>query len=221
MNKNNNRYRAINQSPYESFEKIHSKERQGYKEDDYDPHKPKDRVVIDKNNFKCAQCGASVISDRSESGVNNRNHCPFCLWSRHVDMKTPGDRKALCKSRMEPVGITTKQTSKRYSRGCAGELMLVHQCTGCGKLSINRIAADDDAIAIYRVYERSLRLPKEIISRMHEQGILVLSAGDLTTVYSQLYGWHSILEEFTPSDSESERNSNELKTDEMVIRQGY
>ena len=97
--------------------------------------------------------------------------------------------------------------------------MLVHQCTGCGKLSINRIAADDDPVAIYQVYEGSLRLRGEFFSRIQEQGIYLLSAGDLTTVYSQLYGWQSILEEFTPGDSEIGSESNVAKRDELIIRQ--
>ena len=54
MNKKNNRRRAFNNSPYENFEKIRSKERRGYQEDDYDRQKQNSRVVIDKNNFKCA-----------------------------------------------------------------------------------------------------------------------------------------------------------------------
>ncbi|MBR6751902.1 MAG: RNHCP domain-containing protein, partial [Alphaproteobacteria bacterium] len=36
-------------------------------------------------NFTCAHCGAEVF------GNGYTNHCPKCLWSRHVD-NNPGDR---------------------------------------------------------------------------------------------------------------------------------
>ena len=32
-------------------------------------------------NFKCGNCGASV------KGEGYRNHCPKCLWSKHVDIR--------------------------------------------------------------------------------------------------------------------------------------
>ena len=152
-----------------------------------------------QQDFKCAQCGGYVSADRMLSGVNNRNHCPFCLWSRHVDLNTPGDRKAQCKSRMQPLGLTVKHTLKRYGIEKGGELMLIHRCTGCCKYSINRIAADDDSQVVYQLFHRSLELREETVSLLNEHGILLLGSGDLTIVYSQLYGWQSIYEEFQHS----------------------
>ena len=46
--------------------------------------------------FRCHHCRADVPEDAP--GTRNRNHCPFCLWSRHVDIE-PGDRAA---SKMAP-----------------------------------------------------------------------------------------------------------------------
>ena len=146
--------------------------------------------------FTCIQCGFPVSSDRELSGVNNRNHCPRCLYSRHVDEKKAGDRKADCMSRMEPVGLTIKHTHKRYGPPEQGELMIIHVCKGCGKVSINRIAADDDAAFIYDLFKNSADAPADWKADLLAQGIRPLGLDDLTAVYSRLFGWQPILEEF-------------------------
>ena len=94
--------------------------------------------------FTCKNCGRFVTASSMISGVVHRNHCPYCLHSRHVDLFEAGDRLCACKSLMAPVGLTLKRTRDKYARQRGGELMLVHRCTHCGELVINRIAADDD-----------------------------------------------------------------------------
>jgi hypothetical protein len=69
------------------------------------------------------------------SGGKHRNHCPFCLYSRHVDGKQPGDRAGDCGGGMAPVAVFTRVN---------GEYVLVHRCLACGFERHNRIAADDD-----------------------------------------------------------------------------
>jgi len=87
--------------------------------------------------FKCGHCkqfiGAPV------SGGRQRNHCPNCLYSKHVDGKMPGDRKATCHALMKPIGIHTRRN---------GEEVLIHECLGCGKRDPNRIAADDNPVLL-------------------------------------------------------------------------
>lgn len=83
--------------------------------------------------FQCKHCRRFVCTPLS--GGRHRNHCPFCLYSRHVDDRKPGDRMSTCGSRMEPVG--------RFQRP-NGEDVLIHRCLGCGFERFNRIAADDD-----------------------------------------------------------------------------
>ncbi|MBO0771672.1 MAG: RNHCP domain-containing protein [Actinobacteria bacterium] len=39
--------------------------------------------------FQCAQCGAEVSLDAP--GTSHRNHCPRCLWSRHLDQRLQDD----------------------------------------------------------------------------------------------------------------------------------
>lgn len=169
-----------------------------HKWEDIDLEEPRRDGKVYEKGFSCVQCGFSVTTSREQSGVNNRNHCPRCLWSKHVDELKAGDRKAECKSRMQPIGLTLKQTPKRYNREAQGELMLIHRCTGCGKLSINRIAADDDAAVIYQVFNRSIALTAKWKELLKDEGIRLLGTSDLTVVYSQLFGWLSILEEFEP-----------------------
>jgi hypothetical protein len=166
------------------------------------------RVIYDTQNFKCRNCGLFVIANRELSGVNNRNHCPRCLWSRHMDLLTAGDRKSECKSRMEPIGLTCKQTNKRYGMNVDGELMLIHRCIGCDKVSINRIAADDDIQAISQVYQKSLLLEMDIREILSEEGVFLLGAHDSSRVYRQLFGLSGELHEMMESMLDS-RNFEE------------
>lgn len=105
--------------------------------------------------FRCAVCGSYVSASPTLSGVQNRNHCPYCLASRHVDLLRPGDRLSACKAIMRPLGLTLKRVQKKYAVPNSGELMLIHRCDDCGKLSLNRIAADDDSQALLGVFETS------------------------------------------------------------------
>jgi hypothetical protein len=136
--------------------------------------------------FTCTHCHVLVPSAHVISGVNNRNHCPYCLWSRHLDLFAAGDRLSACKAPMKPVGLTMKPGRNKYRREARGELLLIHQCTGCRALSINRIAADDDSSAILAVFEESLE--SEIHRLCEQQGILVLRASDSDGLRRQLYG---------------------------------
>lgn len=52
-------------------------------------------------NFICENCRQKV------NGNGYTNHCPNCLWSKHVDIN-PGDRRSICKGMMEPVNIENK-----------------------------------------------------------------------------------------------------------------
>jgi ribosome biogenesis GTPase / thiamine phosphate phosphatase len=83
--------------------------------------------------FVCGSCGAKVVP--LSSGGHNRNHCPFCLASLHVDETIPGDRLSNCHGLMPAFAVETRRT---------GEHVLLHRCVKCGKVSKNRIAADDD-----------------------------------------------------------------------------
>ena len=76
--------------------------------------------------FTCEHCGVSVI------GTGYTNHCPKCLWSKHVDVK-PGDRGAACGGMMEPMRI----------EGTVAGYVIVHRCTLCGYEHHNKTSPDD------------------------------------------------------------------------------
>jgi len=119
------------------------------------------------------------------SAVNNRNHCPYCLWSCHLDLYSAGDRLSACKAKMKPVGLTLKKSRNKYQLNPRGELMLVHICTDCNSVSINRIAADDNPESVLAVYHSYLDVSHHFVD---EQGITMLRAEDMDAVYTQLYG---------------------------------
>ncbi|MBC3988123.1 RNHCP domain-containing protein [Streptomyces buecherae] len=97
--------------------------------------------------FRCLHCGLDI--SLSAVGTSHRNHCPHCLWSRHLDT-TPGDRAADCGARMEPLAITVRGD---------GEWVIIHRCTGCGVLHANRTAGDDNALPLTRLAVRPLAQP--------------------------------------------------------------
>lgn len=138
--------------------------------------------------FHCIHCGGLVLADPALSGVVNRNHCPYCLWSRHLDLFEAGDRLAACKAPMRPVGLSQKRVHKKYASGATGELMLVHRCETCGKIALNRIAADDDSEALIAVFEASLQPDFTLPVQLNGQGIHVLGRADYDRVQMQLFG---------------------------------
>lgn len=135
--------------------------------------------------FNCKHCGAYVSSSMGLSGVLNRNHCPYCLWSKHVDLYQSGDRLCACKGKMRPVGVTFKREKKKYGSGL-GELQLIHRCTDCSGLSINRIAADDDAELIWEIYLGS-NLANS--AELETAGIIPAGAAEKELVYGRLFGF--------------------------------
>jgi len=136
------------------------------------------------SNFKCQNCQKQVLNT-DFMGVGHRNHCPYCLWSLHLDLEKAGDRKSLCRGLMEPIGLTFKKVKPdKYGKEKTGELMLAHQCQKCGKISINRIAGDDDPEMILAVFEKSQKSKK----RLKETDIVLLTKKDKEEIKNQLFG---------------------------------
>lgn len=86
--------------------------------------------------YQCLNCGWPVVS--AGAGTNHRNHCPNCLYSIHLDNE-PGDRESDCHGRMEPIGVWVRKS---------GEWAIIHRCVRCGKISSNRVAADDNPMKL-------------------------------------------------------------------------
>ncbi|MDD5367806.1 MAG: RNHCP domain-containing protein [Anaerolineaceae bacterium] len=141
-----------------------------------------------EDGFRCRHCGVFVSSAVWLAGVLNRNHCPYCLWSRHLDLYQPGDRLSACQAPMRPAGLSHKQTQKKYASARLGELLLVHVCTGCSGVSINRLAADDDVETVLQVFEQSLQMDAALQSRLATALIRPLTAEHRGQVQAQLLG---------------------------------
>ena len=77
--------------------------------------------------FVCDQCGTNVI------GNGYTNHCPQCLWSKHVD-ENPGDRASLCGGAMAPTSVSV----------FAGAYRVLHRCERCGFIRPQNAAENDN-----------------------------------------------------------------------------
>jgi len=84
--------------------------------------------MIDEN-FICENCNKKV----EKLNYTARDHCPFCLYSKHVDIN-PGDRKNSCLGLLEPIKIEKfKDTYK-----------IIYRCKKCNVLHKNIVAVDDN-----------------------------------------------------------------------------
>lgn len=88
------------------------------------PQKKFQRKIED---FRCENCG------RETKGTGYTNHCPKCLYSKHVDIN-PGDRAEQCGGLMKPIDLEQKH----------GKIILIHQCEKCGAKRKVKMAKDDD-----------------------------------------------------------------------------
>lgn len=84
--------------------------------------------------FVCGNCGKEV------TGNGYTNHCPECLWSRHVD-KNPGDRLAVCGGLMKPVLVVKE--GKGY--------MITHKCVRCEFERRNSVVTEDNFETVIKI----------------------------------------------------------------------
>ena len=95
--------------------------------------------------FVCVHCGREV----KPLGYSSRNHCPFCLWSRHVDIN-PGDRANPCGGDLEPISAEP-DPKKGY--------VIISTCQKCGEIRRCRAAHEakvqpDDLMLIIKLTAR-------------------------------------------------------------------
>jgi len=85
------------------------------------------KFTRNKEDFVCENCGAEVL------GTGYTNHCPKCLYSKHVDIN-PGDRAGECQGMMEPIGAEVD--------GDISYIML--KCSKCEHKRRNKLAENDN-----------------------------------------------------------------------------
>lgn len=86
--------------------------------------------------FICENCGKKV----PKLGYSCRNHCPYCLYSKHVDVN-PGDRQEECHGLLKPIGLDINK--KGY--------VIIFKCEKCGQIRRNKAAEDDDMDKIIKL----------------------------------------------------------------------
>jgi hypothetical protein len=87
---------------------------------------------------------------------------------------------------MEPLGLTFKAAGE----GKVGELMVVHRCQKCGRISKNRLAGDDRETKIVELYKQSVatRPTEAVVADLESEEIRLLGPEDEREVLIQLYG---------------------------------
>ncbi len=95
--------------------------------------------MIDES-FVCEKCGKKV----KKLGYTARDHCPYCLYSKHVDIN-PGDRNNSCKGMLKPIGIEKFKDSFK----------IIYLCEKCHKTHKNIMAKDDDMNKIIELSKRA------------------------------------------------------------------
>lgn len=79
--------------------------------------------------FICENCKKEV----SKAEKTARDHCPHCLYSKHVDIN-PGDRANTCQGLLKPISVEKfKNTYK-----------IIYKCKKCNMLHKNIMAIDDN-----------------------------------------------------------------------------
>lgn len=94
------------------------------------------RFNMVNEDFVCEHCGEMV----QKSSYTARDHCPKCLYSKHVDIN-PGDRENECRGLLRPIGVEKfKDTFK-----------IIYKCEKCGQSHKNIIHNDDDMDLIIKL----------------------------------------------------------------------
>lgn len=84
--------------------------------------------MVDES-FICENCGKKVPSLKYSA----RDHCPYCLYSKHVDIM-PGDRQNECLGLMMPIDIEKHKNTYK----------IVYRCLKCHSIHKNIMAKDDN-----------------------------------------------------------------------------
>lgn len=84
--------------------------------------------------FVCEKCNENIKGD------GYTNHCPKCLWSKHVDIN-PGDRAQTCGGMMKPVKVEMEK----------GEYLLTHRCEKCNFERRKKVEREDNFDEVIKI----------------------------------------------------------------------
>lgn len=86
--------------------------------------------------FICEHCHKKV----NPLGYSARDHCPYCLYSKHVDIN-PGDRSNNCHGLLKPIDIEKYKDSYK----------IIYKCLKCNQMHKNIMAIDDNYDEILKI----------------------------------------------------------------------
>lgn len=104
------------------------------------------KIAKNDNGFVCEWCGKTV----SPLGYTSRDHCPYCLVSKHVDI-LPGDRSNDCGGHLIPYDVEIS-AKKGY--------VIHYKCDKCKQTHNNKSATDDKMSVILSLMNKSYN-PKD------------------------------------------------------------
>lgn len=87
------------------------------------------RFTMRDEKFICENCEKMV----DKLNYTARDHCPFCLFSKHVDIN-PGDRLNNCQGLLKPIGIEKYRDTFK----------IIYECLKCGERHKNIMSNDDN-----------------------------------------------------------------------------
>lgn len=86
----------------------------------------KPKFTRTKEDFRCFHCHKGV------KGTGYTDHCPYCLWSLHVDIN-PGDRSSSCRGEMAPISAVNERKN----------IKIRYECLKCGIIKNVNAAPND------------------------------------------------------------------------------
>ncbi len=103
------------------------------------------KFTMKDENFICDVCGENV----TKLGYTARDHCPYCLCSKHVDIH-PGDRACNCHGILKPIAM---EPAKK------GGYKIVYVCSKCGMVKRNIMACDDNYDKVLEIMSNPVNIP--------------------------------------------------------------
>lgn len=95
--------------------------------------------------FTCTVCGQKVV------GTGYTDHCPNCLWSKHVDIN-PGDRADNCGGLMKPLGLDKRHSVEQ----------ILYRCQKCGQQRFNKVSPQDNQNTLIEISKKPVKDQKKL-----------------------------------------------------------
>jgi len=90
---------------------------------------------------------------------------------------------------MQPISMAFKDYEVNlFTNKGGGELMIIHQCLNCGKISPNRIAGDDNEYQMLCILKESLCLSEDLAMKLLSLGLELITNINKEEALISLFG---------------------------------